>query len=364
MINDLYPTGYGGNLDVTIEEADGSQQNFSLPYSSVSELLRPGAFRYSFNAGKLRSDSVSDNPVFTEATWQQGVTNLLTGYGGIQANDDYQALQLGTALGLPVGAVAFDVTQSQARLPDRDKMTGQSYQLSYSKLINATDSNIHLAAYRFSSSGYMDYLTAMETIDDINHGYDGSRVQRQKNRFTLNISQGLPETWGQLYISASYENYWNQGSDKQYQIGYSNSYKRLNYSLNVSRSKDTWGEAQTSYFLNFSFPLWENDASGTYAPQVSMSYNQDSSGNSSEQASLSGSLGQRNQFSYSVSGSHDDTGGTSGNVSGSYSGSIASASASYSEGQDYHSTSLGLTGSLVAHSGASRCHPRPAIPSP
>lgn len=28
IIDDLYPTGYGGNLDVTVREADGSTQNF------------------------------------------------------------------------------------------------------------------------------------------------------------------------------------------------------------------------------------------------------------------------------------------------------------------------------------------------
>ncbi|MPQ55015.1 fimbria/pilus outer membrane usher protein, partial [Citrobacter sp. NMI7905_11] len=68
VINDLYPTVYGGNLDVTIEEADGSQQNFSIPYASVSQLLRPGSQRYSLSLGKLRSDSVSSDPNLAEAT--------------------------------------------------------------------------------------------------------------------------------------------------------------------------------------------------------------------------------------------------------------------------------------------------------
>lgn len=352
VISDLYPTGYGGNLDVSIQEADGSQQNFTIPYSSVSQLLRPGSTRYSLSAGKLRSNSVSDDPVFTEATWQQGFTNILTGYGGVQANKDYQAVKMGAALGFPIGAIAFDVTQSKAHLPDRGDMSGQSFQISYSKLINETNSNITLAAYRFSSSGYMDYLTAMETLDDLHHGNDSNQIQRQKNRFTLNLSQGLKEGWGQLYISASMENYWNKGSvERQYQIGYSNSYKWLNYSLNISRSQDEWGTSQTSYFLNFSIPLWESHDMGASVPQLSMSYNQDSSGTASEQAIISGSLGEQNQYTYSVSGSHDDCAGTSGNVAGTYKGGVASLSATYSKGRDYHSASLGMSGSLVAHSG-------------
>ncbi|WP_233623021.1 fimbria/pilus outer membrane usher protein [Citrobacter amalonaticus] len=352
VISDLYPTGYGGNLDVTIEEADGTQQNFSIPYSSVSQLLRPGSVHYSFSAGKLRNDSVPSDPSLLEATWQQGFTNRLTGYTGVQANQDYQAVKIGLALGFPIGAVAFDVTQSKTQLPGRDDMSGQSYQLSYSKLIAETNSNITLAAYRFSSSGYMDYLTAMQTRDDIQHGNDGNQVQRQKNRFTLNISQGLEDGWGQLYVSATMENYWNKGSvERQYQIGYSNSYKWLNYSLNVSRSQDEWGKSQTSYYLNFSFPLWENQDMGTYAPQLSMNYNHDSDGGSSEQATLSGTLGAQNQYTYSVSGSHDDNSGSRTDVGGTYKSSLAALSATYSQGRDYHSASVGMTGTLVAHSG-------------
>ncbi|EGT4255640.1 fimbrial biogenesis outer membrane usher protein [Citrobacter amalonaticus] len=352
VINDLYPTGYGGNLDVTIEEADGSQQNFSIPYSSVSQLLRPDSIHYSFSVGRLRGDSVSDNPAFTEATWQQGFTNVLTGYAGVQANQDYQAVKIGTALGFSIGALAFDVTQSRVRFPGRDDMSGQSYQLSYSKLISDTNSNITLAAYRFSSRGYMDYLTAMERLDNIHHNDDDNEIRREKNRFTLHISQGLMQGWGQLYASASMENYWNEGSlDQQYQIGYSNSYKWLNYNLSINRSQDEWGESQTRYYLNFTLPMWDSHDSGANVPQFGMSYNRDSDGHAAEQAMITGNLGVQNQYSYSVSGSHDAYSGASGNVGGAYKGSLANFSASYSSGRDYYSSSLGMSGTLVAHSG-------------
>ncbi|AUO64335.1 pilus assembly protein PapC [Citrobacter freundii complex sp. CFNIH2] len=359
VINDLYPTGYGGNLDVTIEEADGSQQNFSMPYAAVSQLLRPGSQRYSISLGQLRNDSVSDDPSLIEATYQRGFTNMITGYGGVQANQDYQAIKLGMALGLPVGALAFDVTQSEARLPSpqQEKLSGQSYELSYSKLINETNSNITLAAYRFSSSGYMDYMTAMESIQAIHDGEDRNTIQRQKNRFTVTISQGLPEEWGQIYLSGSLEDYWDQDNlNRQYQFGYSNRYKQLNYSINVSRSQDAWGESQTSFYLNLSFPLWESHSSN-YVPQMSLSYSQDTRGGSNEQAMISGSAGATNQYSWNVSGSHDSNTASSGSVGGSYRGGIAQLSGSYSKGADYHSTSLGMSGSLVAHSGGITASP-------
>lgn len=353
VINDLYPTGYGGNLDVTIEEADGSQQNFSMPYASVSQLLRPGSQRYSVSAGKLRNDGVPSDPVLVEATYQRGFTNLITGYTGVQANKDYQAVKLGTALGLQIGAVAFDVTQSQTHLPSPEKQTlsGQSYQVSYSKLINETNSNITLAAYRFSSSGYMDYLTAMQSIQSLKDGEDRNTIQRQKNRFTATISQGLADDWGQIYLSASMEDYWERDNfDRQYQFGYSNHYQQLSYSINVSRSQDAWGESQTSYYLNLSFPLWQTH-SNTYAPQMSLSYNQDSDGHSGEQAMISGNAGENNQYTWNVSGMNDSGAGSSGSFGGSYRGGISQLSGSYSKGSDYHSASVGMSGALVAHSG-------------
>ncbi|HZZ01357.1 fimbria/pilus outer membrane usher protein, partial [Paraburkholderia sp.] len=39
-INDLYATGYGGNLDVTVTEADGRTKTFTVPFASVAQSLR------------------------------------------------------------------------------------------------------------------------------------------------------------------------------------------------------------------------------------------------------------------------------------------------------------------------------------
>lgn len=57
-LNDLYPTGYGGDLQVTVTEADGSVQSFSVPFASVPDMLREGQWRYSATAGRLRDPSL------------------------------------------------------------------------------------------------------------------------------------------------------------------------------------------------------------------------------------------------------------------------------------------------------------------
>jgi outer membrane usher protein len=96
-IDDLYATGYGGDLEVSVREADGSVHSFSVPYAAVPLSLRPGGNRYSFVAGTVRDSLLSTNPLFMQATWQRGFTNLFTGYGGVTAATGYAAALVGGA---------------------------------------------------------------------------------------------------------------------------------------------------------------------------------------------------------------------------------------------------------------------------
>ncbi|MBC3378697.1 fimbrial biogenesis outer membrane usher protein [Serratia fonticola] len=361
LINDLYPTGYGGNLDVTVRESDGTEQTFSVPYASVAQLLRPGSSRYSITAGEVRSDSLREKPALYQATYQLGLTNTVTGYGGLQASQDYYALQLGTAVGTPIGALAFDVTQAGTQLDNStdangrhqpgNLLSGQSYQVSYSKLISETNSNLSLAAYRFSTDGYMDFMTAMQTRDAVAKGYSPESISRAKNRLTVTAGQGLPENWGQLYISGSLQNYWNKdGSEKQYQLGYNNRYKSLSYGLSVNRSFSSLGTAQTNYLLSFSLPLGSNDRQ--HIPQLRMDLSHDSSGRYGQQATVSGTAGQENQFSYGVTAMNANQGqGSSGSLNGNYRTPATALSGSYSTGKGYHSASAGMNGTVIGHAG-------------
>ena len=79
VIRDLYPTGYGGALDVTVTEADGRQEVFIVPYASVPQLLRPGSERFSIAIGQWQGYGAGERPLVMQATGQRGFNNLLTG---------------------------------------------------------------------------------------------------------------------------------------------------------------------------------------------------------------------------------------------------------------------------------------------
>src|SRR3546814_21154352 len=82
-IDDLYATGYGGDFEVSVTEANGRVHTFSVPYASVPQLLRPGVIRFSVAAGQLRDESIEHKPNAVQDTMTRGFTNMLTGSPGV-----------------------------------------------------------------------------------------------------------------------------------------------------------------------------------------------------------------------------------------------------------------------------------------
>ncbi|MCT7478230.1 fimbria/pilus outer membrane usher protein [Escherichia coli] len=71
-LQDVYPSGYGSDLEVSVKEGDGSVEVFSVPYASVAQLLRPGMTRYALSAGKVDDSSLRNKPMLYQGTWQHG----------------------------------------------------------------------------------------------------------------------------------------------------------------------------------------------------------------------------------------------------------------------------------------------------
>lgn len=352
-IDDLYPTGYGGDLDVTVYEADGSEQHFQVPFASVTQLLRPGQSRYELSVGELNNRSLHSDPSLWQGTWQQGLNNWLTVYGGVQGSDHYRAGQGGVGIATGFGAVSADITQARTSLGNtgrgNDTRRGESYRLSYNKNITETASNVALAAYRFSTRGYMDYLTAMQTREAVAQDVSADSIRRSKSRYTLTASQGLPGDRGQIYLSSSVQNYWNAGGiDKQYQFGYSNNINRVSYGINAGRSWSAYGRSQDTVSLNLSFPLGNT----RHAPTGRLSYDHTRHGGHSLRTGINGSAGEDNRFSYGLSGTATSQGiGNSAAANTQYRAGFASLNAALGSGRHYRSVSGGMSGTVIGHDG-------------
>lgn len=348
IIEDLYPTGYGGDLQVIINEANGQKRSFRVPYASISQMLRPGIGRYNITVGQVRNLSNIDyHPNIIQATFQRGLTNTLTGYTGAVVSEEYSAILGGAGISTPIGAFSLDIIESNARFLHNENMTGQSYKLGYNKYVPSTNTSFTFAAYRYSTSGYMslnnsflahDYDRRRQSIDDI---------ARQRNELQISLSQGLAEGWGSLYLSSSISDYWNQSNrTKEYQVGYNNSIGNISYSLSALRTRDSLSEANTHYYVTASMPIGNGGSSTSI--NTTLSYNEDQY--ESSQVGLNGTAGRDGEYSYAVTASDYRSGGQTGAINGQYNSRYSNLNASYSQGRNYHQASVGASGTIVAHS--------------
>lgn len=352
VIDDLYATGYAGDLEVTVTEADGREKRFTVPFASVVQMLRPEASRFNLAAGQYRDDSLHDEPWFLQGTYRRGINNSLTLYGGGIVADDYGSLLGGAAFATPVGAVALDATFSHARglpggvngLPQDGDMTGQSYRVSYSKLLDQSRTNFSLAAYRFSSEEFLSFGDFARQRENTDNTY-----MRERNRFQLSVSQPMGQ-YGDINFTGLVRNYWgDQPSVTTYQLGYNKSFGWGSLGVSASREMQEYGSNDT-LMLTASIPI----GSGRQRPLLSTTatFNKDHS--SSVRTNLSGALGEYSQLNYGLYGSrdHDNTGNDytyGGNLN--YRTSAAQLGASYSQGEGYHQYSATASGTMVLHSG-------------
>ncbi len=72
------------------------------------------------------------------------------------------------------GALSFDVTWADSHFDTQQDEQGYSYRFNYSKQVDATNSTISLAAYRFSDRHFHSYANY------IDHKYNDADAQDEK----------------------------------------------------------------------------------------------------------------------------------------------------------------------------------------
>lgn len=231
-ITDMYPTGSSGDLDVTIKEADGSEQHQTVAFASLPILQREGRLKYSVTSGQYRPyESDIDKKMFTQATLIYGLPAGFTVYGGGQFSQHYKSLLTGLGKNLgELGAVSVDGTQAWSTQKDQDKESGQSWRIRYSKNILETGTNISISGYRYSTSGY---YTLPEVLDTWRDDESQNNNDRRRNRAELQLNQSIGASLGSLSLNAISEDYWN--SDRKMRslgVGYSNSWGGVTYNIN------------------------------------------------------------------------------------------------------------------------------------
>lgn len=347
-INDLSDM-VSGELDVRVEEQDGSVQNFKVDTASVPYLTRPGTVRFK---GALGQPSNSDHhrvgEVFTSGEFSWGVSNGWSLYGGGIGSKSYQALAVGIGRDLlAFGALSLDATRSRAKVKidsNTQNYTGGSYRLSYSKRFDATDSQVTFAGYRFSERNFMsmgEYLAARNS---------GRREGEGKEMYTVTLSQQLRELNLSAYLNYSHQTYWERAPDDRYTLTVARYFdigKLRNLSLSATAYRNKYlGVYDDGLYLSLSIP-WGNAGTVSYSSTLNSS-------NSTHQLSYYGRAGERD--SYQVSTGVSDSGSA---FSGywDHEGDLAqvNTSASYQSGQ-YASLNVSAQGGITATAEGAALH--------
>ncbi|MBP6116130.1 MAG: fimbrial biogenesis outer membrane usher protein [Neisseriaceae bacterium] len=353
-INDLYPTNYQGDLEVTVEEADGSKQSFSVPFSAVPDSMRLQQLKYDFSVGETRD--LLTKAKFGDLNLKYGLTNRLTLGGGFRVAQDYWSTSLTTVYSNRLGAFGLNTAFSQANYPDK-RQSGWMFGGTYSKSIQSTNTNVVLAGYRYSTSGFREFSDFVNErhllgqTDDPQDWHSSSFLR--KDRMSVSINQSL-NRFGSLSLSLATQSYRDgRDNDLQYQLGYGRNFgKSISFSMGVSRQRSSDWDSNDRHYrtvttASLSIPL---DVSRAYLTSSAI-FDRDS-GNS-YQVSFSDSIGPiDNPYNYGINLGHDSRNSLTtynANVQKNY--ALGSASVSVSGSKDYWQVGTGLIGSVVLHSG-------------
>ena len=350
VINDLYPTGFGGDLEVTVIEADGSRRTSQVAYSSTPQLLREGGYRYSLSGGKYRQ-SVSDINV-VQGQVQYGLSNTFTAEAGFSLTKEYQAYLLGGAFNTPLGAMALDYTYSQFSPPGQQKRNGDSWRASWSKLFEPTRTNFSLAAYRYSSENFFTLQNAASALDQIATSTFGNSSSTNSSRvqsaLRVSVNQNMGR-WGSLYFSGISTSYWSiDGHSTSYQMGYTQQFGSVSASMGLTRqAASSLQQENSQVFVSLIIPL---DFRANRSGSLNVTQQHDDLRGDSTQASYWGNYGDSYEYGYGLFATHAAANDTSGgNIS--YRSGYGQFGLGVSSGGNISTTTVNAEGGLLLHAG-------------
>ncbi|MBF7993669.1 fimbrial biogenesis outer membrane usher protein [Rahnella sp. SAP-29] len=355
-ISDLNNGQIGADLDVTVEESDGSQQHFTVPYTSLPNMLRPGSWRYSLSGGRYRDSGISYQPLVAQGSLQYG-WDKLTLSDLIVAGEGYQSMALSGAFNLGVmGSVSLDWALERHQSANDNDLTnsdvvqavgdqGRALRLLYARRFDSSDTSLQIMGYRYQTTDFMDF----PEYAGWRWGDDDTRHHR-KNEIQATVNQGMGE-FGSGYFTLQQDTYYNSNvKDTSLTLGYSFNIKAVNvnvsynYQANTGNEYDDNGGSDRQLSLNFSVPL---DMGEKRSRNLSFSTNSSNHSGDSQMATVSGTE-LDSALSYSLSAQHDSNGySPAGSLA--YRNSMANMNASASASQGSKQYSAGISGGVVAY---------------
>ncbi|OMQ23686.1 fimbria/pilus outer membrane usher protein [Serratia oryzae] len=261
---DNLSSGVRGQLDVKVEEQDGSISTFQVDTATIPYLTRPGYIRYNIATGRPSVVGRKlEGPFFTTSDFSWGIANSWSLYGGALIGGDYNAWSVGLGRDLSIlGALSVDMTQSYARLPDETN-SGMSFRVNYAKRFEEYDSQITFAGYRFSQRKFMTMNQFLQKTESDNNNELELYIGREKEQYTIAASKTfMAQDKGKaitVYLNYSHQTYWDSRSQDRYGFSASKIFdigqmRDVTVSVSAFRTELN-GLSDDSISLNFTMPI-------------------------------------------------------------------------------------------------------------
>lgn len=351
-ITDYYPSNYGGDLTVTVQETGGATRTFVVPFATLPIMEKKGRFKYNAMMGKhIGEGNADEKPNVGQLELIYGLTDFNTVYGGFQASSHYKsaALGLGTNLGM-FGALASDITFARHDLKHAGRQSGRLLRFNYAKGFASTGTSISVVNHYHLDEGYRSFRNAYlpSRVE-----YPEYRPGTERNQLNVVLSQPLPNRLGAINLTSSYTTYRGEKSVRSLSLGYQGSYQGISYSLyfqrfqNARSVSDNYGEINpnsSQVSLNISIPLSRNDNPVWASYSATRSSNNDIN----QTAHLNGNA-YDNRLNWGVYQGYGNRGvGSNGGVHGNYHSPVGDINVAYAHSHtNKNSFSAGMSGAVT-----------------
>lgn len=357
-LQDFSVSSGGGELGVTVYEADGSRQEFTVPWQTPAIALHEGFLKYSLAAGRYRpADRRISRTELAQGSLMYGLPYNTTLYGGFTGAGRYQAGILGAGVSLGYwGSLSADVTSARSSADGEEPRQGSSWRLRYSNQLPGTGTGFSFASWQYTSPGYR---SLRETLDSLTTGGNGRSVTgrrddtgRQRSRTELSLSQSLAGL-GSVRVNGSHTQWRDAGrGDNTWGLSWGTSLYGASLNVNWQRSRvhPAAGRARndTVTSLWLSIPL-----GGVTGQDISASWRTTAGGKvQSHDAGLSGNAFDR-RLSWNVQQQYRDASSQDRNMNSftgmTWSGAYGEAGANYFYSESMRQAGVSVAGGVLAH---------------
>jgi outer membrane usher protein len=205
VIRDFNPPDTQGNLELTIQESDGSERTRLVPYSIMPNLVSHDMFSYELTAGRYTPyhGVKRDKDRFWQSTLSWGIARHTTLFGGVQHGENYVSHGVGMGGNMGKwGALSADVRHARYT-QQGETLSGNVGRLRYAKTFSRTETSLNAGLLWYpNDSQYRSLEERLNRASMLAWGWDDDTTRRTlesqvalMQNFNENSSQSLSWRW-------------------------------------------------------------------------------------------------------------------------------------------------------------------------